>query len=121
MFRISKSFAFSASHQLAGLPPMHPCSRLHGHNYVVEIELASERLDEVGFVFDYRAMDGFKRWVDEVLDHRHLNDVLGAGTNPTAELLAAFLFSRARELLGERVTAVAVCETDRTRAEYRPP
>ncbi|HBU96439.1 6-pyruvoyl trahydropterin synthase family protein, partial [Thalassospira lucentensis] len=39
MFTITKQFAFSASHQLAGLDADHPCSRLHGHNYIVEVEL----------------------------------------------------------------------------------
>lgn len=39
MFRITKEFHFSASHQLTGLPEDHQCARLHGHNYIVEVEL----------------------------------------------------------------------------------
>ena len=37
MYTIAKRFAFSASHIIGGLPDKHPCSRLHGHNYEVEV------------------------------------------------------------------------------------
>ena len=39
MFKISKEFYFSAAHALFGLPDDHPCTRLHGHNYVVTVHL----------------------------------------------------------------------------------
>jgi len=52
MFKITKEFTFSASHQLFGLTKDHPCARLHGHNYVVEIELSSKELNSHGFVRD---------------------------------------------------------------------
>ena len=45
MFRIRKEFHFSASHRLEHLPPDHQCARLHGHNYVVVVELAAETLN----------------------------------------------------------------------------
>ena len=41
MYRITKEFHFSASHQLAHLPHDHQCARMHGHNYIVEVELAA--------------------------------------------------------------------------------
>jgi 6-pyruvoyl-tetrahydropterin synthase len=41
-YTISKEFAFSAAHHLNGLPPSHPCSRVHGHNYVVRVVLRRE-------------------------------------------------------------------------------
>ncbi|RWP82168.1 MAG: 6-carboxytetrahydropterin synthase QueD, partial [Mesorhizobium sp.] len=42
MFHISKEFHFSASHQLTSLPPNHQCARLHGHNYVVVVQLSAK-------------------------------------------------------------------------------
>ena len=39
MFSISKQFHFCASHIIEGVPEGHPCGRLHGHNYVVELVL----------------------------------------------------------------------------------
>ena len=90
MYKISKQFAFSASHILEGLHECHPCSRLHGHNYVVTIHLKAKGLNSVGFVKDYRELDNIKQYIDNHLDHRHLNDIVSF--NPTAENLAKYLF-----------------------------
>lgn len=118
MFEISKQFAFSASHKLEGLGDDHPCARLHGHNYVVELVLGGVELSDVGFVRDYRDLDLFKAYLDETFDHRHLNDVLGHG-HTTAEVLAKFFYDWAVAQWSE-VVAVRVSETPKTWAEYRP-
>jgi 6-pyruvoyltetrahydropterin/6-carboxytetrahydropterin synthase len=126
VFTISKEFHFSASHVLDWLPEGHQCGRLHGHNYVVELELRAEQLDERGFVLDYGELAPFKEWVDTHLDHRHLNDQVDG--NPTAENLAAILYDAAKVLLIDAgdglgrwwVSAVRVHETPKTVAEYRP-
>jgi len=60
MYLISKEFHFSASHQLDYLPESHQCARLHGHNYIVVVELASESLNDDGFVRDYTELSLFK-------------------------------------------------------------
>lgn len=117
MYTISKQFHFSASHIIEGLPEGHQCGRLHGHNYAVEIVLAAEKLDAVGFVVDYGDLGPFKRILDEELDHRHLNDILPGAT--TAEAIAAWLYERARAIWPQ-VVAVRVSETPRTWAEYCP-
>lgn len=120
-YQISKEFAFSASHQLAGLPEEHQCARLHGHNYLVVLRLTAESLTGPGFVFDYGDMAPFKDWLDDTFDHRHLNDVVDF--NPTAEQLAAHLADCARDLLDLPPavhTAVGVSETPKTWAWYTP-
>jgi 6-pyruvoyltetrahydropterin/6-carboxytetrahydropterin synthase len=43
MYTIAKRFAFSASHVIGGLSVDHPCGRLHGHNYEVEVSLQHQR------------------------------------------------------------------------------
>lgn len=96
--RISKDFAFSASHQLDGLPDDHQCARLHGHNYVVRLTLEGEVLPP-GFVVDYGALAPFKEWLDDTFDHRHLNDVLDF--NPTAENMAAHMADAAAAFLAD--------------------
>lgn len=118
MFRITKQFHFSASHQLTALPDDHPCARLHGHNYIVEVELAAAELDENGFVRDYRDLSAFKHYVDEGFDHRHLNEVLGHDM-VTAERLARHFFEWCRERFPQ-TSCVRVSETPKTWAEYRP-
>ena len=124
MYTISKEFHFSASHVLKGLPVLHPCGRLHGHNYIVIVELQSNKIDEVGFVKDYRELDTIKKFIDEQLDHKHLNDVKIDGKflfvpNPSAEIMAEQLYLIFHDMVPE-VTAVTVKETPKTAATYRP-
>jgi 6-pyruvoyltetrahydropterin/6-carboxytetrahydropterin synthase len=118
-FLITKRFEFSASHQLEGLEPGHQCSRMHGHNYVVELELGANdgELTSSGFVRDYGELSPFKEWLDQTCDHRNLNDVIEP--NPTAENLAAWLYHVWQVEIPE-LTCVRVSETPKTWAEYRP-
>ena len=115
MYKITKEFSFCASHQLTGLPKEHPCSRLHGHNYVVKVELKSETLNEVGFIVDYREMEPIKKMFDLNYDHRHLNNVLSF--NPTAENMSKHFFELIKSE-GFPVSAVEVSETPKTNARY---
>lgn len=115
MYKISKQFAFSASHVLKGLPQDHPCSRLHGHNYTLTVYLQATTLDERGFVKDYRELSFVKKYIDENLDHRHLNDIFDM--NPTAENIAKQLFDIFSEQLPQ-ICAVEVSETPKTTAIY---
>lgn len=119
MFTISKDFSFSASHVLEGLPEGHQCGRLHGHNYVIRLELSGSTLDHQGFLLDYGHMKPFGAWLDDNLDHRHINDVLDF--QPSSENMARFLAGLARELLNlndqMRIT-VHVSETPKSWASW---
>lgn len=121
-WRIGKEFHFSASHSLHGLPDDHQCSRLHGHNYVVVIEVSAAAVDPTtGFVLDYGDLAPFGRYIDDVLDHRHLNSVIEGQTS--AELLAQHLHGVALRMLAlpEDVNvAIEVRETPKTYARYEP-
>ena len=118
MHKIGKRFSFSASHIIGGLPADHPCARLHGHNYEVEVVLQSPTLDTVGFVRDYRELSALKDFLDETVDHRHLNDVLGHDRT-TTEVLAHWLYDWCKGRWPE-VVAVRVSETPSSWAEYAP-
>lgn len=88
MYYASKKLEIAASHRLETDPPT-KCSRLHGHNYKVEIFCRSEHLDANGMVTDFGLM---KSRVFDVLDHKYLNEVLDF--NPTSENLARWICSR---------------------------
>lgn len=118
MFRITKEFHFSASHRLDHLPEDHQCHRLHGHNYIVVVELAGDTLNADGFVRDYHDLKALKTYIDDQFDHRHLNDVMGHGFT-TAENLARHFYDWCSERFPE-TSAVKVSETPKTWAEYRP-
>jgi 6-pyruvoyltetrahydropterin/6-carboxytetrahydropterin synthase len=121
-YTIEKDFAFSASHVLVGLPEGHQCGRLHGHNYVVRVRLSGDRLLDVGFLFDYGDLKPLGKFIDDALDHRHLNDVMDL--NPTAENLARHLGKMTKGLLPNLprslVVSVGVSETPKTWAWWTP-
>lgn len=124
MFRIGKTFKFSASHVLEGLPAGHQCGRLHGHNYTVEIIITGfdSALTEEGWLKDFGDLKPIKEYIDATFDHRHLNDIVTY--QPTSELLANHLFGEFKALLhleGKNaiwVERVRISETDSTWAEY---
>ena len=87
--RIGKQYSFSASHQLlkTGVKN-HPCSRMHGHNYMVEVEVRGEVSPMTGFIVDFAFIDNTFKPLIKQLDHTHLNDTI---ENPTAENIAQWL------------------------------
>lgn len=118
MYTIKKEFHFSAAHQLHGLPDEHPCSRLHGHNYILTVYLKAQYLDKVGFVKDYRELDIVKRYVEEVLDHQFLNKVFPA-VNTTVENMSKILFDLFKKDI-PMLTAIEMSETPKTNCRYEP-
>lgn len=116
MYKISKEFPFSAAHSLFGLADDHPCSRMHGHNYVVTVHLRSKELNKQGFVRDYNELRLVKEYIDSTLDHRNLNDIL-TPLNSSAENLAKMLYDVFKPLLPE-LYAIEVSETPKTSAIY---
>lgn len=54
MYTVVKTVEVSGAHQLS-LPYPSKCSRLHGHNWKIEVTLRSETLDENGMVLDFPA------------------------------------------------------------------
>lgn len=115
MYRIEKEFSFEASHRLEGMPEGHQCARLHGHSYRVRVVLAADTLDGRGFVVDYGDLKPFRDYIDQNLDHRHLNDVLSF--QPSAENIAKHLFGWCHGRWPQTVE-VWVSETAKTWASY---
>ena len=115
-YAITKEFTFAAAHHLEGLPDTHQCSRPHGHNYTVKVELQAPILNEVGFVVDYGDLKPLKDYIDQTLDHRDLNEVFSFQTS--AENLAHHFYDWCHERWPQ-VVAVHVSETEKTWAVYR--
>jgi 6-pyruvoyltetrahydropterin/6-carboxytetrahydropterin synthase len=89
------SETFEAAHQLSMLfGPAHPCSRMHGHRYMVRVVVEAEDNGEPILV-DYHELQ--KRLHDECskLDHQCLNDIIKV---PTCEELSRFLMRAMEDL-----------------------
>lgn len=110
----------AASHIIEGHPGK--CSRLHGHNWKIDVEVTTTRLDALGMGMDFSDLKAETKAVTEPLDHRHLNDLPGfAGINPTAENVAAYVYHEVGERLGKlgfQVARVTIWETDRASVTY---
>lgn len=108
MYRVKKRLEISGSHRL-DLPYPSKCSNLHGHNWIVEIYLQSENLNECGMVMDFTYI---KQAIADPLDHQNLNDVFDF--NPTAENIAKWIC----DTLGEKCYKVTVQESEGNVACY---
>lgn len=114
MNTISKQFHFCAAHFLTGLHKSHPCARLHGHNYILTIYLKGEP-DDRGFVLDYRELELIKEYVDDVLDHRFLNDIFDFNT--TVENMSKHIYNLFKPVFPS-LLAVEMSETEKTNCRY---
>jgi 6-pyruvoyltetrahydropterin/6-carboxytetrahydropterin synthase len=117
MFTITKEFHFSASHVLYGLNDGHPCGRLHGHNYIIKVEAQAKDLDSTSFVQDYGDFKPIGDYINEHMDHRHLNEVIPG--QASAENIAKYLFHKFKAQF-PLLSGIGVSETPKTWAWYKP-
>ncbi|PPK63349.1 6-carboxytetrahydropterin synthase [Actinokineospora auranticolor] len=110
---ITRTFGFSASHELRLLPEGHKCQRNHGHNYTVT---ATARMDGDGPI-DWSPLADY---LASTFDHRLINDQVTF--HPTSELLVNHLVEWVRTNVetGSPITlvAMAVSETPSTSARW---
>lgn len=121
LWRLRVNSDFSSSHQLRHYEGK--CERLHGHNFIVEAEVEGRELDpKLGILMDFKELKRLLKIVTDELDHKHLNELPAfARQNPSSELLAHYVFTRLKELLGShpvRLKEVMVAEKDSSRAYY---
>ena len=131
--KIKTSVSFDAAHRLVGHDGA--CQRLHGHRWVVDIEVHGEVLDEVGMLVDFGKL---KNCINAMFDHRALlkrckeNEILIAAIestcgvssvchlkeNPTAEHLAFVIKNHLKGLSfkGEEYK-IRVWESEKSYAE----
>ena len=112
---------FAAAHTLRNYPGA--CSRMHGHNWKVEVEVKATALNSSGMVIDFKEIKRHTRTVTDRLDHQYLNDVAPFDTiNPTAENIAVTIFEQISTTLNTAtitVHSVTLWETDRACVRYQ--
>lgn len=111
---------FAAAHLLRDYDGV--CNRLHGHNWKVEVLVATTKLDSVGMGVDFKVIKDATRELIGKLDHRNLNDIPPFDKiNPTAENISEYLYTELSNVLnadGIKVSAVTLWETDRASVTY---
>ena len=120
MYEVAIKKTFSAAHRISDIGGK--CEALHGHNFLVEVAVAAESLNEGGLLIDFRIL---KRWTEEVLDqldHKFLNELeYFKKRNPSSEQIARYLY----EMIDERtrqgnvhLSRVSVWESENSCATY---
>lgn len=109
MYIVEKTLEISACHNLK-LDYESKCENLHGHNWIITITCASEKLDNNGMVYDFTQI---KKIISSKLDHSYLNEML-VDINPTAENIAKWI----AETIGKKCIKVKVQESEGNVAIY---
>ncbi|MDE2578271.1 MAG: 6-carboxytetrahydropterin synthase QueD [Hyphomicrobiales bacterium] len=107
--RIVQAFTFEAAHRLPNVGPQHRCYNMHGHSYRVELAIVGAVDAHTGFVVDFFDVEAAFAPLLRQLDHHCLNDI-GGLENPTAELIAQWIFERVQPALPQ-LASVKVFET----------
>ena len=90
---------------------------MHGHSFLVDVAVEGEVAPERGFLLDCGDITAAFEPLRQQLDHRCLNDIEGL-ENPTAELLAVWLWQRLVGALPSLIE-IDVHETCTSRCVYR--
>lgn len=121
MFELTIIVDFEAAHCIPGYPGK--CSRLHGHNWKVEVLVNGNKLNNLGMVIDFRELKEEVNRVISTLDHYYLNETEAfREINPTAENIAKYIF---HELVNSpvfaeniKVRAIKVWESPHSAVTY---
>ena len=120
MFVLKIVTDFASAHSLRNYPG--DCSRLHGHNWGVEVMVYSNKLDETGIAIDFREIKKQTKVVAKRLDHQYLNEIKPFDAlNPTAENVAKYFFDEVGLLINTqdvKVKEVTIWETPRASVTY---
>lgn len=130
MYEVRVTADFAAAHFLRDYNGK--CENLHGHNYKVYAHVRGEKLNEGGMLMDFSALKKALREVCKKLDHTNLNDMSVFEQNPSAERIAAYIFTWIIELVKNEgvdlsynpakkepwLWAIDVFETETSRARY---
>jgi len=122
MYEVTIKKSFAAAHILKEIGGK--CEDLHGHNFLVEVTVAGETLNDEDLLIDFRDL---KRWTNEILeglDHKYLNEIEAfQGINPSSERVAKYIYDRLApqvQAVNLQVTCVTVWESENARVAYRP-
>jgi 6-pyruvoyltetrahydropterin/6-carboxytetrahydropterin synthase len=120
MYVITVLSHFAGAHRLRHLHGK--CEALHGHNWKIEVSVASNHLGKEGIVIDFGIL---KRKVERVLkplDHTFLNDLpFFSEQEPSSENIASYIFDRLeKDLKRDPVTvhSVTAWESETACATY---
>lgn len=122
MYELTIRGHFSSAHALRGYKGK--CENMHGHTFRTAVVIRSEKLNDIGIVYDFADLKVHLNGILDELDHHVLNELPYFETvNPSSENLAVYIFDKMKAALaGEDVEVVSaeVWESDTSSAKYIP-
>lgn len=120
MYHLMIKTHFSAAHNLLNYEGN--CENLHGHNWKVEVTVATANLDEAGMGIDFKVLKGHTKEIMNDLDHKYLNDLeMFKGISPSSEYISKYIYDRLVTSLVDydvEIEKVTVWESDNACATY---
>lgn len=121
MFELTIAVNFEAAHCIRNYPGK--CSRLHGHNWKVEVNIYGSTLNELGMLVDFVDLKTAVNSILVNLDHYYLNEVEPfCQINPTAENIAQYIYEELEETTifqqGVKLRSIRVWESPNSAAAY---
>ena len=120
MYHLTIHTHFAAAHNLLNYDG--DCENLHGHNWKVEVTVATETLDEAGLGIDFKVLKKRTNKIMDFLDHKYLNDLEPfVGLSTSSERLSKYIYDelvndlKDTDVVVERIT---VWESDNACASY---
>lgn len=120
MHNISIETSISAAHLLRDYEG--PCSRLHGHNWKIRVEVSSTKLDKHGIAIDFLELKNITWQVIGPFDHNNFNEIPPFDNlNPTAENIVKYFFDEIEKLLPNftSLNSIQLWETEKYAVEYK--
>ncbi len=125
MYELKVVSRFAAAHNLRNF--YGKCEDLHGHNWLVEVYVSSNELDEAELVMDFGLIKKHLAEVLDQLDHKYLNEIeFFKARNPSSENIARFIFEGLAPKIEQaakgsaHLAKVSAWESENSCATYAP-
>lgn len=121
-FELNKDFNFSSAHYITH-EEAGKCMNVHGHTYFVNLTIAGDELDKMGFLVNFSEL---KSLIHKRYDHQLLNDFEEfKDYSPSTEQVAQTIYNIVQASLDKRdnqpkCVQVFVRETPTSYVVYRP-
>jgi 6-pyruvoyltetrahydropterin/6-carboxytetrahydropterin synthase len=120
MYHLTIHTHFAAAHNLVNYQG--ECENLHGHNWKVEVTVATRELNKAGLGIDFKILKQETKRILGLLDHKYLNEIPPfIELSPSSENIARYLFEKLAATFNDpnvKVEKVNVWESDYACASY---
>lgn len=120
MYELTVISDFAAAHNLRQYEG--ECENLHGHNWKVEVTVATKKLNKIGLGVDFKIL---KRTLENILkrlDHKYLNEIPPFDKeNPSSENITRYIFKQLQKEIKDKnikTARVKVWESENAAAVY---